>query len=226
MPTPKLVPAGVTLRDQINKRFPNRDKLSDGWIGDASHQARPSDHNPDSRGWVHAIDIDEDFGVKGDNRKLADQLVAYARDRRKGSERLKYVVYEDKVASGTYDTTYWIFRGSGYGHTHHIHVSFTSAAETDGKEFDLPILYNGKWDGHVPSLALILKSQKDDSVKSLASYRLACRLKDLGCYQGEVLPQGEQGYPRNAVRAFQNTVGTDPTGNYGLSIHKKIFDLK
>lgn len=226
MPTPRLVAAGVTLRDQINDRFPKRDKSSDGWIGDSSHQARPSDHNPDAQGWVHAIDIDEDFGAKGDNRKFADQLIAYARDRRKGSERLKYTVYEDKVASGTYDDTFWVWRGSGYGHTHHIHVSFTEAAEKDGREFDLPIFYNGQWDGNVPALASVLKAQKDASVKNRAAYRLACRLKDKGFYQGDVRPEGEQGYPRKAVEAFQKSVGADPTGNYGLSLHKKIFDLR
>ena len=73
----KLVKGGVTLRDQVNKRFPKRKKDSDGWIGDAQHAARgdQSDHNPDANGWVHAIDIDKDLGAKGDAKKLADQIV-------------------------------------------------------------------------------------------------------------------------------------------------------
>lgn len=226
MPAPRLVPAGVTLRDQINKRFPKRDKTSDGWIGDASHQARPSDHNPDADGWVHAIDIDEDFGAAGDNKKLAEQLAAYARDGRKGGERLKYIVYEDQVASGTYANTYWTFRGSGYGHTHHIHVSFTDAAEKDGKEFDIPILYNGVWDGNVPQFENILSAQNNPALKNKAAWRLACRLKDLGFYQGDVKPEGEQGYPRKAVEAYQKSLGAEPSGNYGLRLHKRIFTLR
>ena len=53
--------AGIpTLQAQVNKRWPNRDKASDGVKGDAAHAARTSDHNPDSRGYVHAMDIDED----------------------------------------------------------------------------------------------------------------------------------------------------------------------
>ncbi len=46
MPNPKLCAAGVTLRNQVNRAFPNRDRRSDGWVGDSSHSARKSDHNP------------------------------------------------------------------------------------------------------------------------------------------------------------------------------------
>ena len=70
-----LVPAAITLREQINRRFPKRDKASDGWIGDAKHAQRASDHNPDADGWVHALDIDDDFGAPGDAQRLADQLL-------------------------------------------------------------------------------------------------------------------------------------------------------
>lgn len=142
MARPRLVKAGVTLRDQVNQKFANRDKRSDGWIGDAAHQARPSDHNPDKNGWVHAIDIDEDFLGKGKGQSLAkefaDQLIKYAREGKDGG-RLKYVVYENKIASGTHANRYWVWRDGNWGHTQHIHVSFTDKAQNDGSKFDLPI---------------------------------------------------------------------------------------
>jgi hypothetical protein len=50
----------IRARTAVNTRWPKRDKTSDGWIGDEAHQARTSDHNPDSRGIVHAIDVDKD----------------------------------------------------------------------------------------------------------------------------------------------------------------------
>jgi hypothetical protein len=136
---PKLVAAAVTLRSQIDKRFPKRDKRSDGWIGDKAHQARISDHNPDAAGWVHAIDIDADLGKPGDAQRLANEIVAYAASGLPGSNRIRYVVFNDQVASGTYAKTRWQWRGRGYGHRDHIHVSFLKAAEKDGSPFPLPI---------------------------------------------------------------------------------------
>jgi hypothetical protein len=217
----KLVKAGVTLRDQVNTRFPKRDKASDGWIGDAAHQDRESDHNPDKDGWVHAIDIDEDFGAKGDNRKFANQLIALAREGKDGG-RLKYVVYEDRIASGTYADTFWTWRGSGYGHTQHIHVSFTAKAEKDGSPFDLAIFRQDLWDGHIPEPETI-RQQRVSGTAGLAVYRLAARLYDLGFYTGAKPVQYEQKYPEKAVIAFQKAQGWDGTGHYGSKTHAGIF---
>ena len=149
----RLVAAGVQLRKQVDKRWPRRSRRSDGWIGDSAHAARRSDHNPDGRGFVHAIDIDADLDKTDPKaaQRLADQLVAYARSGQPGADRIKYVVYNDRIASGTYKDTWWKWRGSGYGHRHHIHVSFTDKAPVTGRRpFPLPIL-DGKADatGHV-----------------------------------------------------------------------------
>lgn len=136
---PKLVAAGVTLRDQLNERFPKRDKRTDGWIGNAEHASRRSDHNPDKRGWVHALDIDEDFGAPGDAELFASQLLAYC-GAGLDHGRVLNVVYDNRVASGTFKRTYWTWRvDPRLGHTGHIHVSFTSKAEEDGRPFLLPI---------------------------------------------------------------------------------------
>ena len=142
----KLCKGGVTLRSQVDKRFPKRDRRSDGWIGDAAHSTRASDHNPDAKGIVRALDIDENMGKPGKWRNgrtarlLADQLVKYAASNAPGSQRVKYVVYEDRLASGTHVGSWWKWRGSGYGHTQHIHISFTPLADMDGSIFPLPIL--------------------------------------------------------------------------------------
>jgi putative peptidoglycan binding protein len=44
--------------DNINMKWPNRPRGLDGWIGDEAHQQRKSDHNPNKRDTVDAIDVD------------------------------------------------------------------------------------------------------------------------------------------------------------------------
>jgi hypothetical protein len=142
----RLVAGGVTLRNQVNKRWPKRDKRSDGWIGDKAHAGRQSDHNPDARGLVHALDIDADLDPKdpGAAQRLANQIVAYAASGIPGANRIKYVVFNDQIASGTYANSMWKWRGSGYGHMHHIHVSFTTKGENNAQTYPLPILNTPK----------------------------------------------------------------------------------
>ena len=142
----KLCKGGITLRDQIDRRWPKRSKTSDGWVADYAHSQRISDHNPSGVGQiVRAIDVDENMG-KGTARngrtarRLANQLLDYAASGLPGSNRLKYVVYENRIASGTYKKTFWSWRHGNWGHTAHIHISFTSYADRDGSIYPLPIL--------------------------------------------------------------------------------------
>ena len=142
----RLVAGGVTLRNQINKRWPKRDKRSDGWIGDKAHVARTSDHNPDARGLVHALDIDADLDPKdpGAAQRLANQIVAYAASGIPGSNRIKYVVFNNFLASGTYANSMWTWRKGNWGHEHHIHVSFSTKGENNAQTYPLPSLNTPK----------------------------------------------------------------------------------
>jgi hypothetical protein len=85
--TYRLCKAGQQLRLQVDDSYPDRDKSSDGWIGDTSHKARRSDHNPDAKGIVRAIDIDRDLSGKAKPDLmpyLADQIrVCAKRDKSK-----------------------------------------------------------------------------------------------------------------------------------------------
>lgn len=215
----------TTLKNQIDKRWSQRDKRTDGIIGDADHAARTSDHNPDSKGAVHALDIDKDFrGSKYDVDWFADQLIAYARTKKPGSQRLKNVVFEDRVASGTYPAHYWTWRNGDYGHSDHIHVSFTTAGENDGMSFDIPILVNGEggvWDGAVPFYDILMNAMRSGAANT-ATWRLACRLKELGFLEGSIQPDGKQIFPTKAIKNMQDYMGwsRDP---YNEKIHKTIW---
>lgn len=58
-----MAPAIEQLWREANAIAPNRDRSSDGTIGDPDHASRVSNHNPQESGetdWVDAIDIDHD----------------------------------------------------------------------------------------------------------------------------------------------------------------------
>ena len=136
--TPKLCKAGQQLRLQIDDSYPDRDRTSDGWIGDVRHSARTSDHNPDSKGIVRAIDIDRDLSGKKKPDlmpDLADQIRLCA----KSDKRISYIIFDGKIASAKKSWRWRTYDGINK-HTHHCHISFTSKGDTDGSFFNIPMI--------------------------------------------------------------------------------------
>jgi len=112
-----LAPSLVTLRAEINKRWPKRSKASDGWIGDTSHSARASDHNPAwgasgrSRGIVRAIDVTSS-GIDA-NDVIRDLMQ---------DPRTYYIIHKGRIRSRTYGFANRVYTGSN-AHNSHIHIS-------------------------------------------------------------------------------------------------------
>ena len=134
---PWLSKAAVTLRDQINETWLDRDKRSDGWIGDSKHALRTtkSDHNPrPDTGEVCALDIDAGLSnEQGISYALADQLRLAA----KKDKRISYIIFSKKICSSKSLWRWVKYRGIN-PHDKHIHVSFKP--NQDGKKFDIPLL--------------------------------------------------------------------------------------
>ena len=131
----------LTLRDQINDRYPNRNKASDGTIGDADHRNRNSDHNPwYGPGIVTALDITHDPGAGVDIDRLTDELQS-SRDR-----RIKYVIANDLIMSGAGGPSPWVWReyeGTNL-HTSHFHLSVVASPLCDDTSpWNLPSLRTG-----------------------------------------------------------------------------------
>jgi hypothetical protein len=115
------------LLAEVNARFPPRSKASDGWIGDAAHATRDSDHNPwvkdGTVGVVTARDFTEDDapGVP----EIADLIVSTLVRRK--DKRVKYVIHEGRIWR-SYDKPgipAWHpapYTGTN-SHTKHVHVS-------------------------------------------------------------------------------------------------------
>jgi hypothetical protein len=137
---PKLCKAGQQLRLQVDDSYADRDRTSDGWIGDVRHSARPSDHNPDAKGIVRAIDIDRDLSGKAKPDlmpDLADQIRLFAK--RDKSKRISYIIFAGRIASPRMGWRWRKYSGIN-PHNAHCHVSFTKQGDTDGSFFNIPLL--------------------------------------------------------------------------------------
>lgn len=131
------------LRDQMNAAFPDRDKTSDGTIGDAAHAAGISGHDPDdvpnshaewngdpdSTPEVRAWDMDSDLRSPG---VTAQQVVDHIRGLPGVSSVLRYMIYNRKIYKASNG---WVPEAY-YGlspHTEHIHFSgaYSQAADNN-----------------------------------------------------------------------------------------------
>jgi hypothetical protein len=124
-----LAPSLRALFAEINRQAPRRSKRSDGSVGDTSHQARRSDHNPDrsAGGVVRAIDVTHDPRGGMDCNRLARTLQA-SRD-----GRIRYVIWNRHIMAGNGGPSPWRWRAyKGVNpHNHHLHISIRAGAERD-----------------------------------------------------------------------------------------------
>jgi hypothetical protein len=112
------------LRSQINANHPDRNKASDGSIGDQSHAARKSEHNPDNNGVVRAIDITHDPEHGVDGVILSRQLIK--------DSRAMYVIFAGEIFKTYKPNLGWAKYTGPNGHYHHVHISVVA----DAHEYD------------------------------------------------------------------------------------------
>ena len=138
---PRLSKAAIRLREQMDDSFPDRDRSSDGWLGDTRHAARKSDHNPDEQGWVRAIDIDADlFGVGVKPHIMpdfADQLRVLCKSKKE--TRISYIIWDCRIASSILNWKWRKYSGTNK-HQHHIHISFKKEADLLGEFYEVPMI--------------------------------------------------------------------------------------
>jgi hypothetical protein len=132
----RVAGALLTLREEIDDRWPDRDRTSDGTIGDAAHQAQAthSDHNPwvkDDRGIgvVRALDVDAGPGLFPNRAHdtVGDTVSEVVRGAGKNGHPAlgdgSYVIYEGKIASALSNPPWSWRQHSGDAHESHPHIS-------------------------------------------------------------------------------------------------------
>ncbi|HSC92969.1 MAG TPA: peptidoglycan-binding domain-containing protein [Gaiellaceae bacterium] len=203
----------LALRAEIDARWPNRDRRTDGTIGDANHcgPGRTSDHCPNPAGVVRALDVDSD-GIP------AGWLAEHVRKRgAAGDARLAnggYVIFNRRIASWSHGWAWRTYTGQD-PHTSHIHVSISrDASGYDGA---------GRWEvrGATPT-------PTPTSTTSLPSHALGSRILQLADphMRGTdvAFVQRWVGTPDNGdfgpetksrVERYQRIVGLEPTGVVG-----------
>lgn len=145
-----LVPSLVSLRRDIERIAPDRDRTTDGSIGDTAHAAGGnSDHLPDedfaalrgkdadSRNEVHAIDVDRDLREPGLTMEMVVQHIL-ARCRAGLEDRLRYIIYSRRIWSASSGWRQEAYSGSN-PHTEHAHfsASYGTAQEADTHSWHL-----------------------------------------------------------------------------------------
>jgi hypothetical protein len=157
--------AGVALLAEVDKRWPNRSKASDGTIGDTAHSTRTSDHNPNSAGVVRARDITA-AGI--DAAWFAEWL------RQKGAAkdpRLMgggYVIFNRRITKA--DFSGWRVYTGQNPHVKHVHVSFSRIATGYDDTSVWGLVQNGKPYAITPFSTYCSYGERNDRVMDLQRF--------------------------------------------------------
>lgn len=128
----RLAESLKVLQDELDAAYPDR-TTPDWSIGDAAHRHRPSDHNPNAAGVVCAIDVRQGGIDLGDVAEHIKQTKPHA---------VKYVIYNRRIWSRTYDSSGWRSYTGSNPHTTHMHVSVGRGG--DGRSTG-PYDHTGSW---------------------------------------------------------------------------------
>jgi hypothetical protein len=144
----------AVLLAEVNKAAPNRSTVSDGWIGDAAHASRDSDHNPwvidsDGVGVVRARDFTHDPAGGLDCNDLADDLVGLLRaNAHPALGSGAYIIWNKRIISHDRLSEGWRDYTGTNDHTHHLHLSV--ALNQSGYDSEKPwrvlVVETPRWD--------------------------------------------------------------------------------
>lgn len=223
----------TTWRNEINTTFPNREKYTDGSVGDSSHSGSTSGHNPDRTGRaeyrdgdakdeVRAIDVDKDLR----STVTMEQVIQYLVRMGRAGVYLpfRYFIYRGRIWRKATGWKTEVYTGANK-HDQHAHFSgdYTQKADEWTGSLGLASLVGGSTGGED---MLVRRGDKGEEVK-FWQYVLA----DTGISPGEL--DGDYGPKMEAAvnasrKKFVPTTGnaTSITGWHGFRLLGALADKR
>lgn len=207
----------LTLRDEINTKAPHRSKISDGTIGDAAHASRNSDHNPyikdaNGVGVVRAFDVTHDPAHGLNCTDLAEHVRLLGQ---RGDPRVRYVIWNRRIASSKAGWTWRHYSGSN-AHDKHCHISVV-----EGTAYDSTAPWG--WATTAPTTDTEDEMTLSQGASGGPVTVLQWRLQKLGY---ELEADGQYGpATAAAVKAFQEAHGFPNTGVYDWLTADRALDV-
>lgn len=199
------------LRDgNINTKWPHRPRVLDGWIGDEEHEQRKSDHNPNSRGVVDAIDVDATrITLDGVRYGVHVPTVIASMITHPSTH---YVIHNGRIMDR--DNKYLPHRYTGDNkHRKHVHGSIRQYATTENSGTPYKFILTPM------SWGLLKPGNSGQQVKELQAYLI-------GWGYGVTVDGGYGAKTTAAVKAFQRDAHTGIDGIVGPLTRAKLRPFK
>lgn len=202
----RLAPSLIRGRAVIDARWPHRDRSLDGWIGDEAHQGRVSDHNPNTRNLVDAIDVDMYSPASG-QQVHRQSIVAGAIVH----PAVHYVIFARRIYSRDDAFQPREYHGIN-GHLGHCHVSISQTVGAENAQTPWA-LWHGFPSWSTMNLSL---AHRTEDVVQLQAY--------LNAWGASLRVDGDFGPKTDeAVRAFQTAHDIVRDGVVGPVTRSRLF---
>lgn len=176
------------FREELDEVFPERDRRSDGTVGNLAHQGTKSGHNPDLTGnaehrdgdakdEVRARDVDKDL-VPGSGIDWMERVVQYVVRRARAGHFVpfRYIIYKGRIWSSTDGWQTRVYTGAN-GHYEHAHFSGAYSQTAD------------EWTGRLglASLRPVVIEEEEDVTFGIIELPLEYAYRSTGAGQAEVI---------------------------------------
>ena len=207
----KLAPAIEQFKKQLNAMFPNRDRVSDGFLGDLAHSKRKSSHNPDKFGFVRAMDVTHNPEKGIDGNLLLNALLS-AKD-----SRIWYIIFNRKIYNRKNNFKPEVYTGEN-AHKHHLHLSVADDPNiyNDASDWNLSFGQPQATQTASPTISTTFTELKKGS-KGEAVKKLQTILHQKGFLGASGIDSDFGEKTDRAVRAFQTENGLRVDGRVGVN---------